>query len=475
MTVAASFGLASVLSVVVLGDESGYLAGENQKMKLAAMESMWETEPAPASITVFGLPSVEGRETRYAIRLPWVLGLMATRSIDTVIPGINDLVAHAALRIKSGIVAYGALARIRGNPADSAAWADFDAHVADLGYALLLKRLTDKVVGAPPSQIQQAAWSTVPNVPVLFWAFRIMVGFGLLFIAFFAFAFWLSMVRRLDRYRWFLRAALLILPAPWITTELDWIVAEYGRQPWTIDGVLPTLLSVSSITPGQVGFSLAGFVVFYTTLAVVELYLMLKYIRLGPEDHGAGVEGGRPAPGQLTPDRRAMPAGDRRNRSGHELPRLRNAPGHLVAAAGRTADRLRRDGRLRSRHRHAAALRRPHRPRAADRDQHGGTGLEGQPGLADPGRGRDLRRLARGLWHELFRFLPRHVPGALLPNPATCGVQIPQKDVGTAPVGELGPADLPRRPCAGTHLRSCGGQCAARCVLPLRRHDAPQL
>ena len=297
MTVAASFGLASALSVVVLGDESGYLAGENQKMKLAAMEAMWKTEPAPAAITVIGLPSVHDRETAYAIKLPWILGLIATRSIDTVIPGIEDLVAHAGERIKSGMIAYGALAKIRSNSADSAARADFDAHVADLGYALLLKRFTDKVTDATPSQIEQAAWSTVPNVPLLFWAFRVMVGFGLLFIAFFAFAFWLSAVRRLTRYRWFLRAALLILPAPWITMELGWIVAEYGRQPWSIDGVLPTFLSVSSITPGQVGFSLAGFILFYSTLAVVELYLMLKYIRLGPEGHGGGVEASHITPG----------------------------------------------------------------------------------------------------------------------------------------------------------------------------------
>ncbi|HSY86092.1 MAG TPA: cytochrome ubiquinol oxidase subunit I, partial [Verrucomicrobiae bacterium] len=289
MTVAASFGLASALSVVVLGDESGYLAGENQKMKIAAIEAMWDTEPAPAAITVIGIPDMAGRKTDYAIKIPWVLGLIATRSVDTVIPGINDLVADDAKRIKSGMIAYGALAKIRSDPADGAARADFDAHVGDLGYALLLKPFTDKVTDATPEQIQQAAWTTVPHVAALFWAFRIMVGFGLIFIAFFAFAFWLSMVRRLDRYRWFLRSALLILPAPWISMELGWFVAENGRQPWTIDGVLPTFLSVSSITPGQVGFSIAGFVIFYTTLAVVELYLMLKYIRLGPEGvHGGG-------------------------------------------------------------------------------------------------------------------------------------------------------------------------------------------
>jgi cytochrome d ubiquinol oxidase subunit I len=95
MTVAASFGLASALSVVVLGDESGYTAGESQKMKIAAIEAMWITEPAPASFTVFGLPDVANHRTNFEVRVPWVLGLIATRSIDKIVPGIKELVEDA--------------------------------------------------------------------------------------------------------------------------------------------------------------------------------------------------------------------------------------------------------------------------------------------------------------------------------------------------------------------------------------------
>src|ERR1700749_3947554 len=95
MTVAASFGLASALSVVVLGDESGYTAGENQKMKIAAIEAMWNTEPAPASFTVFGIPNLKTPTTQYEVKIPWVLGLIATRSISTTVPGINDLIVLA--------------------------------------------------------------------------------------------------------------------------------------------------------------------------------------------------------------------------------------------------------------------------------------------------------------------------------------------------------------------------------------------
>jgi cytochrome bd ubiquinol oxidase subunit I len=289
MTVAASFGLASALSVVVLGDESGYTASANQKMKIAAIEAMWDTQPPPASFTVFGFPDAQARTTHDAIRVPWVMGLIATRSLDREVPGINNLVADNEKRIAGGMTAYGALDKLRVNPKDRAAQAQFNAHAGDLGYGLLLKRYTDTVTDATPAQIHQAALDTVPGVLPLFWAFRFMVGLGFYFIALFAFSFWLSARRRLDRHRAYLRLVLWSLPLPWAAAELGWFVAEYGRQPWTIDGVLPTYLSVSSISAGSVAASLAGFVLFYSALAIIELYLMVKYIRLGPE--GSGVNG----------------------------------------------------------------------------------------------------------------------------------------------------------------------------------------
>ncbi|MGA3001180.1 MAG: cytochrome ubiquinol oxidase subunit I [Acetobacteraceae bacterium] len=283
MTVAASFGLASALSVVVLGDESGYMADQNQKMKIAAIEAMWNTEPAPASFTIVGLPDMKTHETNYAIRVPWVLGLIATRSLDDPVFGINDLVAISVQRIYSGMLAYKAMLGLRGTPDDPALRATFDAHVHDLGYALLLKRYAPAVVDATPAQIQAAAWDTVPAVPELFWTFRFMVGLGLYFIALFLVMFWIASLRQLERRRWLLLVCLWSLPLPWIAAELGWFVAEVGRQPWTIDGVLPTFLSVSSVPASDVIVSLAGFVIFYSVLAIVELFLMVRTVRLGPE------------------------------------------------------------------------------------------------------------------------------------------------------------------------------------------------
>lgn len=113
MTVAASFGLAASLSVAVLGDESGYLTTEHQKMKLAAIEAIWDTEPAPAPFTAFGFPDQEARETHYAVHVPWVMGLIGTRSLTTEIPGIKDLVKRAEHHIRDGLKAYDALQKIR--------------------------------------------------------------------------------------------------------------------------------------------------------------------------------------------------------------------------------------------------------------------------------------------------------------------------------------------------------------------------
>ena len=279
--VASAFGLASALSVVVLGDESGYTVTENQKMKLAAIEAMWKTEPAPASFTVFGIPDSATHQNRYQIQVPWALGIIATRSFNTVMPGIDDLVADAKTRIKNGLIAYDAIERLKTNRNDPAARADLSAHVNDLGHALLLRRYLADPRKADEATITKAAGDIVPGVAPLFWTFRFMVGLGFYFIALFAAAFWYTSKLDFSR-RWLLWLFLWSLPLPWIAAEFGWFVAEYGRQPWAIDEVLPTFLASSSVSTAQVLFTLCGFVLFYSALAVVDVILMHKYVRMGP-------------------------------------------------------------------------------------------------------------------------------------------------------------------------------------------------
>ena len=153
--------------------------------------------------------------------------------------------------------------------------------MSDLGYALLLKRDVAEPRTADAATIAKAAAETVPDIGTLFWSFRIMVGLGFYFIALFAFIFWDASHHNFSR-RWLQYVMLCSLPLPWIAAELGWIVAEYGRQPWAIDGVLPTFLAVSSVSAAQVLFTLMGFVLFYSALLVVDVMLMLRYVRMGP-------------------------------------------------------------------------------------------------------------------------------------------------------------------------------------------------
>lgn len=286
--VASGFGLAAVLSVIVLGDESGYTVGEVQQAKLATIEAEWETEKPPASFTLFGLPDENSMTTEYAIKIPWVMGLIATRSIDQKVDGIKEMREHNLQRIKSGMIAYENLQLLRQGSNNPIVKSAFETHKDDLGYGLLLKRYTEKVTDAAPSQIEAAARDSIPRVTPMFWTFRGMVFCGFIMLFIFAASFYFNAKRTAYKQRWLLRLAFYGIPLPWIASELGWVVAEYGRQPWTIANILPTHLSTSSLDASQLYLSLAGFFVFYTVLLVIELFLMTKYVRLGPSSLHTG-------------------------------------------------------------------------------------------------------------------------------------------------------------------------------------------
>ncbi|WP_076540138.1 cytochrome ubiquinol oxidase subunit I [Shewanella sp. UCD-KL21] len=280
--IAASFGMASILSVMVLGDESGYEVGEVQRVKLAAIEAEWHTEPAPAAFTAVGFPNQETMETDYAIKIPYVMGIIATRSLDTQVTGIIDLIDEHEIRIRNGMIAYSLLEQLRAGNETEQIRADFEMTKGDLGYGLLLKRYTDNVVDATEEQIKAAAKDSIPKVAPIFWSFRVMVACGVIMLLVFAAAFWQSTRHKIEENRWVLRAALYSLPLPWIAIECGWFVAEYGRQPWTISEVLPTFMSASTLTPSDIWFSIISITVFYSILLVIEMFLMFKFARLGP-------------------------------------------------------------------------------------------------------------------------------------------------------------------------------------------------
>ncbi len=280
-TIAAGFGLASVLSVIVLGDESGYTDGEVQKAKLAAIEAEWHTEPPPAAFTVVGIPDQELMETHHAIKIPWVLGLIGTRSIDTPIIGLTEILDINRIRIRNGMKAYGLLQELRDDKKNESLITAFEKVKKDLGYGLLLKRYTENVVDATDEQIEMAVKYSIPEVAPLFWTFRVMVACGFIMLIVFVVAFIASSIRKC-RKDWVLKLSLYSMPLPWIAVETGWFVAEFGRQPWAVAEVLPTFLSASSLTEKDIALSLAGYITLYTVFLIIEMFLMMKFIRLGP-------------------------------------------------------------------------------------------------------------------------------------------------------------------------------------------------
>ena len=280
--IASAFGLASAISVIILGDESGYEIGEVQKVKLAAIEAEWETEPAPAAFTLFGFPDQEAQETHAAVKIPYVMGIIATRSLDEEVTGIKDLVAEHEVRVRNGMVAYELLTKLRGGEDTPANREAFTAVVDDLGYGLLLKRFTPDVVDATEEQIKLAALDSIPQVAPLFWTFRVMVAAGFTMLLLFVLSFYYTTKRLEHKTRWLQKFALFCLPLPWLASEMGWFVAEFGRQPWAIGEILPTYVATSHLTELDLWMSLAGFIGLYTLFLVIEVYLMVKYIRKGP-------------------------------------------------------------------------------------------------------------------------------------------------------------------------------------------------
>lgn len=286
--IAASFGMAAILSVIVLGDESGYEMGDVQKTKLAAIEAEWETQPAPAAFTLFGIPDQKAEENRFAIQIPYALGIIATRSVDKQVTGLKDLMVQHEERIRNGMKAYALLEQLRAGSTDQAVRDRFNDVKKDLGYGLLLKRYTDNVSDATEAQIAQATKDSIPAVAPLYFAFRIMVACGVLMLLIIGASFWTVIRNRIGEKKWLLRAAFYGLPLPWIAVEAGWFVAEYGRQPWAIGEVLPTAVANSSLTAGDLIFSMVLICGLYTLFLVAELFLMFKFARKGPSSLKTG-------------------------------------------------------------------------------------------------------------------------------------------------------------------------------------------
>lgn len=265
--VAAIVGLIGSLGCMGAGDASGVDIAKTQPMKLAAAEGLEQgSNAAPFSI----VPGVE---------IPHMLSILATHDFNGFVPGINDITqsgytSQQGETVKSGAekIAEGKLAlkafndyrqlRKTDPAAAEKALEEFNAHKSYFGYGYL----------SSPENL-------VPNVPVVYWAFRLMIGLGSFVVLIFLLALWLGYKQQLERFKLFHYAALLALPCVYIAGQCGWIVAEVGRQPWAIQGLLPVNAGVSSLSSGHVVATTCIFAVIFTALLVAEIRIMLRAIR----------------------------------------------------------------------------------------------------------------------------------------------------------------------------------------------------
>ena len=279
MKVAAGVGLFAALVTAGTGDQSAYQVAQVQPMKLAAMEALYDGgthEP----LTVVG-----------PVKIPEMLSFLATREFSGYVPGINDLL-NGGFKQADGSLALSAEQKMENGKKAIAALADFrkakeenDASAMQIARSNLEKNMPYFGYGYinEPSEL-------VPHVGVMFWAFRVMVGLGMYFILFFMLVLFFAWKHKLAQINWLHWIALWTIPLAYIASHAGWIVAEVGRQPWTIQDMLPVGAAVSKLETGAVQTTFFIFLVMFTVLLVAEIGIMVKAIRKGPEADVAPTE-----------------------------------------------------------------------------------------------------------------------------------------------------------------------------------------
>ena len=232
--------LVASAGVMLSGHWQAQLMTEQQPMKMAAAEALWEDETA-AGFSIFAVGDVENGRNHINIQIPYGLSLLATNSLDGAVEGINDIQARYELQ-------YG--------PGDYR-----------------------------------------PSIGIAYWTFRLMIGFGALAGLLALAGLWLTRRDRLPNGPWFYRLAIAGVFLPFLANTMGWIFTEMGRQPWTVFGLMTTAQAVSpGVSVGEVAATLAGFTIVYAVLAIIEVRLLLKAIRQGPEPEG-GETGDAPQTG----------------------------------------------------------------------------------------------------------------------------------------------------------------------------------
>lgn len=266
-------GLLGTAAVMFSGDSSGIQMAKYQPMKLAAAEGL-EDGGRRAAFSI--VPGVE---------VPGVLSILATHDIDGYVPGINDIlegytdnegnvVPSVAEKMEKGKTALAALAAYREtkdvNPqAAAGARALLEENMQYMGYGYLDE----------PEDV-------IPPVGIVYWAFRVMIGLGMFLALMMVLAVWYAWKGKLPRMGWLLWTALLSIPLVYVCGQAGWVVAEVGRQPWTIQGLLPVGVAISDVSVAAVKTTFFVFLAVFALFLVIEIRIMTGAIRKGP-----GIEG----------------------------------------------------------------------------------------------------------------------------------------------------------------------------------------
>lgn len=286
-------GLAGILLTMWTGDTSAVQVARVQPMKLAAMEGLYEGSVG-TDLVAIGVVNVrdnrleEAPEASLAIKLPKGLSLLAKHDVNAFIPGINNLIDGYELtadgdtvrtigyadRIALGRQAREALrqyeqARKDGDEsAAQAALTSFRENYKYFGYGFL----------ETPEQ-------AIPPIALTFYSFRVMVGLGCYMMAIFLLSTFFLYCMKQNRGKalknipkWFCVLLVIGIPAAWICSQAGWIVAEVGRQPWTIQDILPVNAAISDIPSSNVQTTFWIFAGLFTAMLIAEISILVRYI-----------------------------------------------------------------------------------------------------------------------------------------------------------------------------------------------------
>lgn len=285
---AAVVGLTASVLAAWSGDFSGRQLLEKQPMKLAALEALYEGGQE-TDLSVIGIVNTDkdwrdGAPSLYGgLYLPKGLSLMATHTPDGYVPGIKDIL-EGGYPLPDGSLALSAREKIDRGRRAVQALADYRQSRAagDEAAAVEHRRILDENVAYFGYGYLNAPEDLIPNVPLNYYAFRVMVGLGLYFILFFSLILFLTCRKDLSRYRWLLYVALFTIPLGYLAGQTGWIVAECGRQPWAIQDVLPVSAAVSDVGAGAVMTTFFLFLALFSVMLAVGISLMVKSVRKGP-------------------------------------------------------------------------------------------------------------------------------------------------------------------------------------------------